>query len=78
MSLEGYGIKDVTPENSLGMGTEVRAEFECERDIVHIMHGNVYIGTIFDPVLFFKNDDGSFRLRSGDAFVVVQKVVRGQ
>lgn len=76
MSLEEYDIKDVTPENSVGIGTEVRAVFESEGNIVHIMHGNAYVGTMFDPELFFKDEDGSFRLRSGDVFIHVQKVMR--
>lgn len=78
MTLEDYGIKDVTPENSVGMGMETRAEFECDGHIIHIMHGNVYLATMFDPELFFKSEDGTFALRSRDTFVRVQKVMRSQ
>ena len=76
MSLEEMGIKDVTPENSVGIGIELHAMFEPKGDIVHIMYKNKYFATMFDPELFFKNEDGEFLLRSNDVFIRVQKVTR--
>lgn len=73
-TLEAYGIKDVTPGNSVGSTERVRGVFTPERSILALWVGNQIRGSLIDAKYSGKKIGGQYQYENSEGIFWLDEV----